>query len=358
VSDPAVIEVIDLTSKAIQAAINALPPTGGVVRLGPGVFEVTRMLRLRDGTTLEGCGPDETVLALAPGTSTHIFTNAGGHDGGRALELRHLGLLGRAAEQPTQEGHERFPFSCGAFLRGVDGVVVRDVVARDIRSTAFHFERCRHVRVVDVETHGVGWSGVSTAASDDVQVRGLLATDSGRDTKHSAVHLGGGVGAVVEAVARGATGTGIMLEGASAPLEDVVVRATATGCAIGFSASAVEGKHLRHVLVTGDFSGNRETGVRIANSERVTVASATICDNGVQGVLLHGLRGARECVVAGCTIEGNPTAVVERDGSADNLVAGNSHQVVGPPASPVRAGARRVVGRARRAVAPRRDGSG
>ncbi len=338
VSDRPVIEVRDLTGEAIQAAIDALPAEGGEVRLGPGTFEVRRMLRLRDGTTLVGAGPTETVLALTAGTSQHLVTNADGHDGNRDLELRSLGLLGRADEQPVPPGHERYPFSCGAFLRNVDGVVIRDVVARDVRSTAFHFERCRHVRIDDVETHGVGWSGVSTAGTDDIEIRGVLCTDSGRDRKHSAVHLDGGTGALIEATALDATGTGIMLEAWTGSLFDVVVRGEARRCDLGFSATAAEGWELRHVLVTGDFSANRVAGVRVANADRIDVVGATIRDNGECGVRLQGARGARCCVVASCTIEGNPVAVEQRDASADNLVVGNSHQA--PPTATERARAR------------------
>lgn len=336
--DRAVIDVGDLTGEAIQAAIDALPAAGGEVRLGPGTFEVGRMLRLRDGTSLVGAGPTETVLALVAGTSQHLLTNAGGHAGNRDLELRDLGLLGRAEAQPVPPGHEKYPFSCGAFLRNVEGVVIRDVVAREVRSTAFHFERCRHVRIDDVETHGVGWSGISTAGTDDIEVRGLLATDSGRDRKHSAVHLDGGSGALIEATAVDATGTGIMLEAWTGSLSDVVVRGQARRCDLGFSATAAEGWELRHVLVTGDFSANRVAGVRVANAERVDVVGATIEGNGECGVRFQGARGARSCVVASCTIEGNPVAVEERDGSVDNLVVGNSHQR--PPTTTERARAR------------------
>jgi hypothetical protein len=360
--DRPVIEVQDLTGAAIQAAIDSLPAEGGEVRLGPGTFEVGRMLRLRDRTSLVGAGPTATVLALLPGTSQHLLTNADAHGGGRDLELRGLGLLGRADEQPVPDGHERYPFSCGAFLRNVEGVTIRDVVARDVRSTAFHFERCRHVRVIDVETHGVGWSGVSTAGTDDIEVRRVLCTDSGRDRKHSAVHLDGGTGAVIEATAVDATGTGIMLEAWTGSLFDVVVRGEARRCDLGFSASAAEGWDLRHVLVTGDFSDNRVAGVRVANSERVDVVGATIRGNGECGVRLQGARGARDCVVAACTIDGSPVPVEQRDASAGNLVVGNSHQRPPTTAERARSRADRVVralrGRLARAAGRARPGSG
>src|SRR5437764_8930507 len=46
----------------LQAAIDALPPTGGVVRLPPGTFEIDTPLRISQ----------EDVLIQGSGTATHI----------------------------------------------------------------------------------------------------------------------------------------------------------------------------------------------------------------------------------------------------------------------------------------------
>ena len=54
------IEAIDYPS--LQAAIDALPPTGGVVRLPAGTFEITEPLRISQ----------EDVLIAGSGTATHI----------------------------------------------------------------------------------------------------------------------------------------------------------------------------------------------------------------------------------------------------------------------------------------------
>ncbi|MBW8885620.1 MAG: hypothetical protein JF612_12795, partial [Planctomycetia bacterium] len=46
----------------LQAAIDALPPTGGVVRVPAGTFEITEPLRISQ----------EDVLVEGSGTATHI----------------------------------------------------------------------------------------------------------------------------------------------------------------------------------------------------------------------------------------------------------------------------------------------
>src|SRR5947209_2964630 len=53
---------------SLQAAIDALPPTGGVVRLPAGTFEITGPLRISQ----------EDVLIEGSGTATHIKNVATG----------------------------------------------------------------------------------------------------------------------------------------------------------------------------------------------------------------------------------------------------------------------------------------
>ena len=60
----ATIEAQDYPS--LQAALDALPPRGGMVRLPPGVFEISEPLRLRA----------EDVLLQGAGTATHIKNNS------------------------------------------------------------------------------------------------------------------------------------------------------------------------------------------------------------------------------------------------------------------------------------------
>ncbi|MBL9090264.1 MAG: right-handed parallel beta-helix repeat-containing protein [Planctomycetaceae bacterium] len=61
----------------LQAALDAVPPEGGVVRLPPGTFEITEpLLLLRGETLLEGCG-----------AATHIVNK--NVEGKSALVIRH-----------------------------------------------------------------------------------------------------------------------------------------------------------------------------------------------------------------------------------------------------------------------------
>jgi len=68
-------DLIDPGNPALgmQAAIDALPPNGGVVVLPAGEFLMRRHLRLRSGVTLRGQGYDKTVLRHAPIHETKVL---------------------------------------------------------------------------------------------------------------------------------------------------------------------------------------------------------------------------------------------------------------------------------------------
>lgn len=89
---------------AVQAAIDALPRTGGTVYLSGGTYRLTRPVRLRDKVTLRGAGDGATVLAqndadadALTGTAVERITiedlwlTGGGSGSGSGLTLRRGG---------------------------------------------------------------------------------------------------------------------------------------------------------------------------------------------------------------------------------------------------------------------------
>lgn len=78
---------------AVQAALAALPSSGGIVFLPPGSYLISQSLVLHAGTVLMGSGMYVTILRAANALDTYIVTNyaqtvSGGNDAG--IELREL----------------------------------------------------------------------------------------------------------------------------------------------------------------------------------------------------------------------------------------------------------------------------
>lgn len=128
------IEAINFPS--LQAAINALPATGGVVRLPAGIFEIQAPLRITQ----------EDVLLQGSGTATHIKNvNAGGEpaieiaspkrkDDPRAklwrVEIQNLRLTGN-----EKSGH-------GILAKGVDEIFLHGVTSSYHGGDGVHLDNC------------------------------------------------------------------------------------------------------------------------------------------------------------------------------------------------------------------------
>lgn len=68
----------------IQAAINALPASGGMIRFPTGTYKITSALTVRSNLTLRGSGRDKTVIA-------QVTANANGLTG---VDVSHLSVEG------------------------------------------------------------------------------------------------------------------------------------------------------------------------------------------------------------------------------------------------------------------------
>lgn len=344
--------VTTLSPADIQAALDANPP-GGTVHLPAGRIELRAPLRLGSDTTLAGAGTDATVLVLAPGSNTHVLVNrgAGDHD----IAVRDLTIDGNRPQQdPPPSG--RLAWAFGLWFRSVRGVQIDRVAVRQVRQNGIQLNQCRQVRISDVVTHDMGWSGIATTCTDDLVLRRVAVHRAGLDTVHSGIHLDGVVVGHVDGLAEDCSGNALMLDSVSGPVRSVTVRATGRRSRQGIALIASAHHPVENVHVTGHFEHNEENGIFISNADGISVLAATVRGNGRAGVMLQGQRGCHRCVVADCRISGSPRSVVETHGSDDNLVTGTR----GAPrrlVDRVRSGihrARRVA--ARGAVAVRRSG--
>ena len=298
----------------IQRAV-AQVGAGGVVHLPPGELVVDETIQLPSDVTIIGAGVERTTVTLAPGASCHVFTNADHARGNQGIHLQGFRLEGNLRAQPRPADLKGITFACGGYFKRVQHLRVQDVLAHGIRQTAFHFNHCEHVVIDGLEADELGWSGVSTSGTDDIVLRRVVVTRSGLDVRHSGIHLDGGTGAHVEAVVDGSTGNGIMLDSKFSPLSDVVVHGMARRSLRGLSLSGDHEHELRNVVVSGEYSDNRECGLLVSNASNVFIVDAAITANGQAGVVIQGKAGSPHCVVARSRIAGSPDLIVERDGN-------------------------------------------
>ena len=99
--------IIDASCYAsIQAAIDALPEAGGVVRLPPGTFEISRALRVtKDDVLIEGTGTATHIKNInIEGQSALILQHPSGRDS-RKAELWRIRLANFRITGNEKSGH-------------------------------------------------------------------------------------------------------------------------------------------------------------------------------------------------------------------------------------------------------------
>lgn len=294
-------------------------PDGISIELTEGEFEVDRTVLLPSNVSIRGQGIGRTTVSLKPASNCHLFTNAD-HNGGNAnYEFSGFSVIGHGDTQVRPPNHKPLTFCCAAYFKRCRNVLFEDMHFYDIRQTAMHFNSTVGVLIRGVECERLGWSGVSTSEASDMWVE-VKVSDAGRDVMHSAIHFDGGVGVYCDADVSQTTGNGIMLDSAFSAFSHCVVRGSGTTCKRGVSLSGSAVNALENVVISGDFSGNREVGVMVSNSANVVVSGAKIRDNGTIGLLMQGRNGGTGVTVVDSDISGNPEDVSEQHASRGNWV--------------------------------------
>lgn len=170
---------------AIHAAIAALPPGGGVVELGAGVFTITRPVVLdRDSLELRGQGAS-TLLQLAARANCPVVIIGSAETPVarvvRGVAVRQLLVDGNRAEQEYEcwgggcvdQGRAAIRNN-GITIRGAEDVLVEQVVLRRARSGGVVLEKhCRRVRLQDLEAYDNEFDGVAAYETEDSEFLGL-----------------------------------------------------------------------------------------------------------------------------------------------------------------------------------------
>jgi len=167
--------------QAIQAALAALPPEGGVVELGPGTFTITRPIILdRDGVELRGQGRATLLQLVARANCPVVLIGSIQTPVERVVRritVRQLAIDGNRAEQdfecyggPCDERNLTALRNNGITIRGAEDILVEDVITRRARSGGIVLEKeCSRVRLNRLESHDNEFDGVAAYESEDCE---------------------------------------------------------------------------------------------------------------------------------------------------------------------------------------------
>lgn len=274
---------------AFQAAIDALPASGGVVSVPSGryLIDAARSVRLRSHTQLV-MDADAQLLARPNALERYAVILIRDVDG---ASIRGGRIVGERAAHMGSEGE----WGHGIAVSGARGVNIRDVDVSacwgDGICIGTIFARGRAIKVASdivierVTCRGNRRQGLSITSSRRVTVRdcqfsgtGGTLPGCGIDVEPGTLKMGTEDVSISRCTITGNQGSGIQLAGAN------ITRLRLEQCEI---------------------RDNHGYGVLIGGAHQVVLAGNTIADNGLSGAMLR--RDVRSCLVAGNTFSRNGT---------------------------------------------------
>jgi Right handed beta helix region len=176
------------TCAEIQRAINALPRSGGEVRLRPTTYKCSASIVIdRDDVTLRGSG-GATILRLADHANKPVLilgqTVAAPAVTRARIHVADLSIDGNRAQQDFECSGgpcsaTDFLRNNGISLRRVEDVLIDHVTVRDARSGGLVTELgSRRVTVRDFTTFGNAFDGLAAYETEDSRFTGLYLHDN------------------------------------------------------------------------------------------------------------------------------------------------------------------------------------
>jgi len=310
----------DIT-KSLQEAINK---NHGKIIIPEGSYTVSKTILLVSDTHICGADDHSTKLVFADATNSNMFMNVDGAMGNSNITVENLWIDGNATKQFRPKEEKKLSFCNIFYLRKSSKIYLSNIKATNCKQTAMHFNNCLGVRIKKLHADGMGWSGISTSGTDDIQATDVYIHDSGKDIIHSAVHYDGGVGSYFSGVIEKCTGNGVMLDSKFSTFNKSVVEAECTDCKRGVSLSGDHHNLLSNVLIQNTKTKGCEVGVLVSNSKSVFVTGSNIKNSSEYGILLQGKYGGCDTVISDTFFEANKEDIGEIHSSENNYFVQNN----------------------------------
>lgn len=316
----------------IQAAIDALPSSGGKVVLSEGTFTIATAISIPSHVTVEG-KEYSTIVKVANSKNISAFINSDTTNGNTNITLRDFKIDGNRANQSS-------PANGGIYFTSATrstNISFLNLWIVDCEGHGLHPKDTDYLRVHNVFLDGNGVTGNSAYHnayffhSDYASITGLVTVNSiaGRGCKLTDMSWG-----TAEIIAAGNSDTGVSISDACSQMLCLIVAYNngANGIRVVSENSNVpvecvihgiceantnHGLHLagNQMIVSGHYSGSSgssQDGIRITTAgDKNLIQSVRARDNTGTGITLDS--GADNNVIANCNFDNNTG-----DGIADN----------------------------------------
>jgi parallel beta-helix repeat protein len=288
---------------AIQAAINAIPSTGGAVFVPPGTYNInaTGLTIIYSNTALIGAGASSTLFANVTGSATtNIITVTSLNN----VEISSLALNGNKSARTTSGIETQ---QNGIYLTGCSKCRICDVYSHDNPATGICFDSTTYTIIEGNECYSNGRNGIYLNFSNSNYniIKGNVCQGS-RDY-HGIACSNGQNNTFVGNVCYNNAGAGIDLDGTSS--YNTIEGNTLVGNAQqGLFLDTVVGFSATYCSVVGNIiQNNKQEGIRMIDSQFNTLVSNAVTNNSQQTANAYD----------GIRIETGTT------GASNNLIANN-----------------------------------
>ncbi len=320
----------------IQAAIDALPATGGKVVLLDGTFSISDQMTIPDFVTIEGVGP-ATILFAAADLDDRIFENADTSGGNSDIELRNFKIDGNSTDQTSGPADGmKFLIVTGLVI---DGLIIDDCKNNCIlivTSSEVFISNCKlsnseygmffanvdNFTITNVQSFGQSDDGMAIAAAGGACQYGHFSSCQFYGNGDKGVHVNGGL-FMSFAACDFSNNTGIGI--AATDTSNFV---SITGCiAESNGGHGIQIAATGLVTVTGNAChDNTDSGISCATVTDLTVTGNVCIDNTIVGITFTS---CTDWIATGNRC-GNDTATAQNNGilvqtaSTRGIISGNN----------------------------------
>ncbi len=313
----------DIT-QLLQADIKKHSGLNTLILIPPGSYIISHTINIYSGTCLRGAPGFTTKLTLAGETNNNMFTNHDHRKGNHDIKIENICLDGNASKQFKPDNEKRVSFCNIFYFKEGRNIKLSNISVTNCKQTALHFNNCVNITISKLKATGMGWSGISTSGTDNIQATEIYIYDSGKDTRHSAVHFDGGVGSYFDGVIEKCTGNGIMLDSKYSTFNKSVIKAKCIDCKRGVALFGLQQNLISNVLVHYTNVINTEIGILVSNARHVFIANCEITYSSQFGVSLQGKSGGADSVIFNTLFQKNKMDIKEWNNSGRNYFLENN----------------------------------
>ncbi len=265
---------------AINAAIAALPASGGTVYLLEGTFTVDGTIAVPSNVTITGSGAGTVVTIKADGGVANdfsVFTNADTVNGNSGITITNLAINGNKANNgaSSNAGVALTKVGSGSGSSAVAGAKLSHLWIKNMRSAGIYLDTSNNNIITHVTVINATGDGIQLYGSDYNSITNVISQGNQEGIR---LENGSDFVTISGNTIEGNGEEGINVNGSNC--------ATITGNTIVNSGTRGVSIHSSSLcgVVSGNFIGdNGGAGVRVATAHSMLISGNTISNNGGSG---------------------------------------------------------------------------